>query len=97
MVQLLSPPKLKYLRVWFVKTKTPKSGTIPADELELFEQPVVRAAIIVTPILKCGKRIKCERCLTKKQSHRRLAAVGAAVGNCTANFSGGFLAFTTEV
>jgi len=72
-VQLLSPPKLKYFGVLSVKSMTPKSGieedALPADELGLFEQPMASAAIMAAPIMKFGMRIKCERCLTPELTH----------------------------
>ena len=67
MVQLLFPPKLKYLGVWSVKSITPKSGIKEdAGELGDFEQPVINAAIKAAVVIMCGMRIKCERCLTTK-------------------------------
>jgi hypothetical protein len=61
MVQLLSPPKLKYLGVWSVKSITPKSGIEEDVEgLGDFEQPVINTAIKAAVVIMCGMRIKCE-------------------------------------
>lgn len=61
-VQLLSPPKLKYFGVLSVKSITPKSG-IEEDVVWLgdFEQPMMNAAIKVAAEMRRGMRIKCER------------------------------------